>query len=80
MPRQWDDQITNNHLIPATPAVNNALMAVAIGDRVRLRGYLVTVTGNGILPWRSSTRRDDRGCEIILVTSVEVLTKDETTT
>jgi hypothetical protein len=77
---QWDDQITNNHLIPATPAVNNALMAVAIGDRVRLRGYLVTVTGNGILQWRSSTRRDDRGCEIILVTSVEVLTKDETTT
>lgn len=84
MPRQWDDQITNNHLIPATPAMNDALMAIGIGSHVRIRGYLVSVTGDQIRPWRSSTRRDDGslvgGCEIILVTSVEVLTKDETTT
>lgn len=84
LPRHWDDQITNNHLIPATPAVNDALMAIGIGSHVRIRGYLVSVTGDQIRPWRSSTRRDDGsivgGCEIILVTSVEVLTKDETTT
>jgi hypothetical protein len=80
LPVDWEEQITNNHLIPADPAVNAALMAVAVGDRVRLRGYLVVVTGEGILPWRSSTRRDDNtifgGCEIILVTGVEVLPED----
>jgi hypothetical protein len=47
------------------------------GARVRLRGYLVTVTGEGIAPWRSSTRRDDNtilgGCEIILVRDIEIL-------
>lgn len=84
LPKRWKEQVTNNHLIPADSRVNDALMAVSIGDRVRLRGYLVTVTGDGITPWRSSTRRDDStavgGCEIILVTSVEVLTKDETAT
>jgi hypothetical protein len=77
LPPRWEEQITNNHLIPATPEVHAALMAVAPGYRVRLRGYLVTVTGEAIRPWRSSTRRDDNtiigGCEIILVREVEVL-------
>lgn len=84
LPKDWDHQVTNNHLIPANPSVHEALMAIDIGSQVRIRGYLVTVTGEKIRPWRSSTRRDDGsivgGCEIILVTSVEVLTKDETTT
>jgi hypothetical protein len=49
---------------------------------VRLSGYLVVVTGEQIRPWRSSLRRDDNtfigGCEIILVTGIEVLqSKDE---
>jgi hypothetical protein len=41
----------------------------------------VVVTGEGIAPWRSSTRRNDNtiigGCEIILVTGVEVLHADK---
>lgn len=77
LPRHWEEQITNNHLIPASAAVHDALTAVVPGQRVRLRGYLVTVTGDGIRPWRSSTRRDDNtiygGCEIILVRDVEIL-------
>ncbi len=81
LPANWDEQVTNNHLIPANQAVNDALMAVEVGQEVRLSGYLVVVTGDGIRPWRSSTRRDDSslygGCEIILVTGIEVFSDDE---
>jgi hypothetical protein len=77
MPERWEEQITNNHIVPASDAVRAALLAVRPGERVRLRGYLVTVTGDGIAPWRSSTRRDDNtiigGCEIILVREIEIL-------
>ena len=77
LPDDWLSQVTNNHLIPANQAVNDALMAIQIGTRVRIRGYLVEVTGERISPWRSSTRRGDStifgGCEIILVTEVEGL-------
>ncbi|MEM7720868.1 MAG: hypothetical protein AAF376_00705 [Pseudomonadota bacterium] len=84
LPRDWEAQITNNHLIPANQAVSDALMAVAVGRHVRIRGYLVEVTGDHIRPWRSSTRRGDStligGCEIILVTGVDVLpVEDEAT-
>lgn len=77
LPPNWLHQVTNNHLIPANQAVSEALLAIEVGAMVRLRGYLVDVTGNRISPWRSSTRRGDStiasGCEIILVTDVEVL-------
>lgn len=72
-----EEQITNNHLIPADQSINDALMAVDVGSRIRLSGYLVEVTGENISRWRSSTRRDDAtiigGCEIILVTGVTVV-------
>jgi hypothetical protein len=81
LPRNWEEQVTNNHLIPANQSVNDALMAVEVGQQVRLSGYLVVVTGEDIRPWRSSTRRDDStivgGCEIILVTGIEVLGEEE---
>jgi hypothetical protein len=81
LPRNWEEQVTNNHLIPANQSVNDALMAVEVGQQVRLSGYLVIVTGEDIRPWRSSTRRDDStivgGCEIILVTGIEVLGEEE---
>ncbi len=74
---EWETMVTNNHLIPANPDVHEALMAIEPGQRVLIGGYLVEVTGDGIAPWRSSTRRNDNtivgGCEIILVRSVEVL-------
>lgn len=80
LPDDWEAQVTNNHLVPASAEVDAALMAVEVGETVRIRGYLVVVTGEGIAPWRSSTRRNDNtiigGCEIILVTSVEVLRPD----
>lgn len=77
LPDDWEEQVTNNHLIPASDAVREALLALREGERVRLRGYLVTVTGAGMAPWSSSTRRNDNtiigGCEIILVREVERL-------
>ncbi len=82
LPADWNEQVTNNHLIPANQAINDALMAIEVGTHVRIRGYLVEVTGDQIRPWRSSTRRGDNtiigGCEIILVTKVQVLPTDGT--
>lgn len=77
LPIDWEHQVTNNHLVPASQELNEALLAVEIGERVRISGYLVEVTGADISPWRSSTLRGDNtiigGCEIILVTAVEIL-------
>jgi hypothetical protein len=81
MPRRWKNQVTNNHLIPANQTVSDVLMEAKVGSHVRLRGYLVKVTGDQISPWRSSLRRDDGsivgGCEIILVTDVDILEDDQ---
>lgn len=74
--RAMRERVTNNHLIPASPTVHAQLAAVEVGQNVRLTGYLVSAEGEGLLPWTSSTRRDDsglRGCEIILVRKVEIL-------
>lgn len=77
----WQDRVTNNHLIPANQQLRDKLMSIEVGTQVRIRGYLVEVTGDTIRPWRSSTTRDDgsaiAGCEIILVTGVEVIAGDE---
>lgn len=64
----------NTHLIPATANVRRALLAVARGDDVRLRGLLVDVSAPG-LRWETSTVRSDHGdggCEILWVESVEL--------
>ncbi|OAN79901.1 hypothetical protein A8B78_11715 [Jannaschia sp. EhC01] len=77
LPQDWARHITNNHLIPASDTVREALLAVEIGQRVRITGFLVNVTGETTSPWRSSITRDDgsivSGCEIILVRGVEVI-------
>lgn len=74
LPPDWEHLVTNNHLIPASEAVRRAMMAVKVGEHVRISGFLVSVTGNGLAPWTSSRSRDDGGllggCEIILVTAV----------
>lgn len=81
LPDNWFDHVTNNHLVPANEALRATLLDVEVGAEVRISGYLVEVTGAGIAPWRSSTRRNDSsiagGCEIILVTGVEVLRKGQ---
>ena len=77
LPEDWEIHVTNNHLLPVSNAVWAELMAVEVGQQVRIEGYLVEITGDHISPWRSSTRRNDNtivgGCEIILVTGIETL-------
>lgn len=77
LPENWEIHVTNNHLLPVSNEVRADLMAVEVGQQVRIEGYLVEITGDRINPWRSSTRRNDStivgGCEIILVTGIEAL-------
>jgi hypothetical protein len=74
------EKISNNHLIPADPAVARRIRAIRIGDQVRMKGLLVdyTVTDKGreIFTRRTSLTRSDTGngaCEILYVTEISVV-------
>ncbi|MEM9795850.1 MAG: hypothetical protein AAF919_05140 [Pseudomonadota bacterium] len=67
------DWFTNNHIIPSTDALRDALLAIEEGQHVRIEGYLVDVQAPGMLGWNSSEKRDDVWCEIILVTGFSIL-------
>lgn len=72
---------SNTHIIPASDAVLGAAQALQSGQRVRLHGYLMKVSGARGLIWEGSTSRDDRGfsaCEIMLVERIEII--DEAST
>lgn len=70
-------QMSNNHLIAASSAIEKKIKKIKTGDYVRITGFLVNVdasdsSGNGYW-WYSSTSRDDTGdgaCEIIYVKDV----------
>jgi hypothetical protein len=68
---------SNNHMIPHTPNILNALAGLEEGDVIGIRGYLVRLEGawNGrTVFWKSSTSRNDTGdgsCELIYVTSLQ---------
>lgn len=67
---------SNTHVIPATDAVRDAALALQPGQKVRLHGYLMKVSGPRGLTWDGSTSRDDRGysaCEIMLVERIEII-------
>ncbi len=68
----------NNHIIPASDNVSNAINSIRINDKVILKGYLVDVTNEKGNFWKTSqTRRDSGygGCEIIYVTKVRIGSK-----
>jgi hypothetical protein len=65
----------NMHLIPSTGRVRDELEEVRPGNLVRLRGYLVSVSGPNGYTWNSSLTREDTGagaCELFYVESVEM--------
>ncbi len=68
---------SNNHIIPATDNVRDAVLSLAPGDTVELFGRLVDVDGRRgeqAVWWRTSTSREDTGdgaCEVFLVTGVK---------
>ena len=69
-------RISNNHLIPATPAIADRLRDIRSGDQVAVTGQLVDYriqTPKGVYTRATSTVRNDHGCEIIFADSVTVL-------
>ncbi len=69
--------LSNNHLLPADPAVASAVLKARKGDQVRFKGWLVSYGQKGAPYSRgSSTVRNDRGngaCEVVYVTEFEIL-------
>jgi hypothetical protein len=66
----------NIHLIPATARVRDRLERTRVGSIVRMRGYLVDVSGPNGYTWKTSLSREDTGagaCELLYVEQVEVL-------
>ena len=69
-------QISNNHLIVLDSSIKESVKKIKVGDHIRIKGYLVNIEGDNSIKqfsWYSSTSRDDTGCEVILVESVEWL-------
>jgi hypothetical protein len=60
-------------MIPATPAIANALEDIEQGDHIRIDGWLVQVQADDGWRWRSSLTREDSGaggCELVYVCAV----------
>lgn len=69
---------SNNHIIPATPAIAKIAGKLSVGKEVEIEGFLADVSAKkaGVnFWWNSSTSRIDTGdgsCEIIYVTRIKV--------
>lgn len=68
----------NTHCIPADSEVLRKLFLIRTGERVRMKGYLVNISGeksNGsTFSWNSSVSREDTGdgaCEVFYVEEIE---------
>lgn len=69
------DQVANNHLLSADPAVRERVAAIRIGDQIRVRGWLASY-GSGAGKRGTSTTRDDTGdgaCETIFIDDFAIL-------
>ena len=56
------DEINNNHIIPATPAIRRAIALLKKGDIAEFEGYLMDWKGTGKLSWfeiETATKRGD---------------------
>ena len=71
---QYTWQVSNNHLIFSDSEVAAVVHAASIGDRVRLKGYLIRARTSNITYTSSLTRYDTGAgaCEIIFVTDARV--------
>jgi hypothetical protein len=66
---------SNMHMIPSTPNLRRALLAVDEADAVRIRGLLVNASTEEGFTWKSSTSRKDSGpgaCELVWVEEVQI--------
>jgi hypothetical protein len=65
----------NMHLIPGNPNIEERLKRIKPGHIVRIKGFLVNVTGSKGFYWNTSTVRYDTGngaCEIVWVADLMV--------
>lgn len=63
----------NMHMIPSTPEVKEDLLKVRMGEIVQLEGYLVNVSSDNGMIWKTSLSRKDSGdgaCELVWVERV----------
>ena len=67
--------VSNNHLITDQPALRERLGTVQLGDQVHLHGLLVDYQMEdwGGFWRRTSTVRNDAGCEVIFLDGLDVL-------
>ena len=66
---------SNNHVISSTSEIRDQIFGLGAGDKVRMIGYLVNVSYDG-MTLSSSMSRDDSGshaCEVFYVTKLEKL-------
>ena len=73
--------ISNNHILPMSPAISDKVRDVNIGDQIYIQGKLVDYTvelpdGTVVGKRATSTNRQDTGngaCEVIYVEDIEIL-------
>jgi len=69
------DQISNNHLITADPAIRQRIADVAVGDQIHFEGYLSSYSNASGFHRGTSTTRQDTGngaCETVYVTAFDI--------
>ena len=72
------NELTNNHLIPANDELEKLLKKTKIGDQVYIKGMLVNYEildedGNKVR-WRTtSSTMEDRDCEVVFVEDYEII-------
>lgn len=72
------EQISNNHVIPATLEIKRAIASSHIGDVIHFKGQLVNYNINGGPQRKSSvvrTDREDKACEIVYVKEFSTITR-----
>ncbi len=72
-----ENNLSNNHLLPADPVVARTVMKARKGDQIHFKGWLVSY-GIKDSPYKrmSSTTRSDRGngaCETVFLTEFKIL-------
>lgn len=70
------DQLANNHLLADRAYLREQIAGVAVGDQIRLEGYLARYSNDSGFERGTSTTRTDTGngaCETIYVTRFDVL-------
>jgi hypothetical protein len=84
-PAEWErfdpDKLSNNHLITVEPTVRETIDDLAVGDQVRIRGWLAEYGEPGGPFRQTSTTRTDTGngaCETIYVAEMEILRSMDT--